>query len=166
MIAAIGDTTAEGPDLEVPTIIVNDALRRPRSPDLITSLAPLLRARVVGVSPLASTGAPDEPAGAYAVNAYDCVNLIALAAAQAKSDDPVAIAAQVGEVSEGGVACRLFAECIALVDASRNIDYDGPDGPVQIGSDGDPVRARFDRWGWNDQGIDVSLPVGPLAVQR
>jgi branched-chain amino acid transport system substrate-binding protein len=162
MIAAIGDAMSVGPGEDAPSIIVNDALRRPPSQQLITSLAPAVRNRVVGVSPLASTGAPDEPAGPFAVNAYDCVNLIALAAAQGGSDNPTAIAAQISEVSEGGVSCRMFSDCIQLVNENRNVDYDGPDGNVQLGPNGDPVRARFDRWGFDDQGNDVSLAIGPL----
>jgi branched-chain amino acid transport system substrate-binding protein len=162
MIAAIGDATSVGPGEDAPSIIVNDALRRPPSQELITSLAPAVRNRVIGVSPLASTGAPDEPAGPFAVNAYDCVNLIALAAAQGGSDDPTAMAAQISEVSEGGVSCRMFSDCIQLVNGNRNVDYDGPDGNVQLGPNGDPVRARFDRWGFDDQGNDVSLAIGPL----
>ena len=166
MIGAIGEATSAGPGSDAPSIIVNDALRRAPSNQLITALAPSLRERIVGMSPIASTGAPDEPRGPYAVNAFDCMNLIALAAAQAGSDDPAAIAAQVSDVSEGGVSCRLFAECIALVQSERNVDYDGPDGPLQIDTDGDPARARFDRWGWNPDGLDYSLTVGPLAVAR
>jgi branched-chain amino acid transport system substrate-binding protein len=127
-------------------------------------LAPSVRERVIGMSPLASSGAPDEPPGPYAVNAFDCMNLIALGAAQAGSDDPKAIAAQIGAVSEGGVSCRLFAECIELVNQRRNVDYEGPDGPLQIGPGGDPARARFDRWGWDDTGTDVPLAVGPIAA--
>ena len=166
MIGAIGDATPDVPGEDAPPIIVNDALRRAPSDQLITALAPSQRERIIGISPLASIGAPDEPPGAYAVNAMDCMNLIALAAAQAGSDDPAAIAAQVSDVSEGGVSCRLFAECIALVQSERNVDYDGPDGPLQIDTDGDPARARFDRWGWNPDGLDYSLTVGPLAVAR
>jgi branched-chain amino acid transport system substrate-binding protein len=164
MIGAIGEATSAGPGEDAPPIIVNDAMRKAPSDQQITALAPSLRERIVGMSPMASTGAPDEPPGAFAVNAFDCMNLIALAAAQAKSDDPVAIAEQVSDVSEGGVSCRLFAECIALVQSERNVDYDGPDGPLQIGANGDPARARFDRWGWGPDGLDRSLPIGPLAV--
>ncbi len=166
MIEAIGEATSAGPGEDAPPIIVNDAMRRAPSEQLITALAPSLRERIVGVSPLASAGAPDEPPGPYAVNAFDCMNLIALATAQARSDDPVMIAAQVSDVSEGGVSCRLFAECIALVQSERNVDYDGPDGPLQIAADGDLARARFDRWGWGADGLDRSLPIGPLAVAR
>jgi branched-chain amino acid transport system substrate-binding protein len=162
MIAAIGDATSVGPGEDAPPIIVNDALRRPPSQQLITSLAPAVRKRVIGVSPLASTSGPDEPPGPYAVNAYDCMNLIALAAAQGGSDDPATMAAQISEVSESGISCRTFSECMQLVSENRNLDYDGPDGNVQIGPNGDPVRARFDRWGFDDQGNDVSLDIGPL----
>ncbi len=162
MIAAIGDATSVGPGEDAPSIIVNDALRRPPSQQLITSLAPAVRNRVLGVSPLASAGALDEPPGPYAVNAYDCMNLIALAAAQGASDDPASMATQITGVSESGISCRVFSECMQLVAENRNFDYDGPDGIVQIGPNGDPVRARFDRWGFDDQGNDVSLAIGPL----
>jgi branched-chain amino acid transport system substrate-binding protein len=162
MIAAIGDAPSVSPTADVPSIIVNDAMRRPPSQQLITSLAPAVRNRVIGVSPIASTGAPDEPPGPYAVNAYDCMNLIALAAAQSGSDDPATIASQISDVSEGGVSCRMFAECIKLVNQNLRVDYDGPDGNVQIGPNGDPVRALFDRWGFDEQGNDVSLAIGPL----
>jgi branched-chain amino acid transport system substrate-binding protein len=72
------------------------------------------------------------------------------------------MAAQISSVSESGISCRVFAECIQLLKENRNLDYDGPDGNVQIGPNGDPVRARFDRWGFDDQGRDVSLLIGPL----
>jgi hypothetical protein len=90
------------------------------------------------------------------------MNLIALAAAQSGSDDPATIASQISDVSEGGVSCRMFAECIKLVNQNLRVDYDGPDGNVQIGPNGDPVRALFDRWGFDEQGNDVSLAIGPL----
>ena len=38
----------------------------------------------------------------------------------------------------------------------------GPDGPVQVGPGGDPNRARFDRWGWNADGLDQALSIGPI----
>jgi branched-chain amino acid transport system substrate-binding protein len=161
MLAALGDV---GPGRDSPPIIVNDALRRPPSQQLITSLAPSVRARVSGVSPLASMGSPGEPPGAYAVNAFDCMNLIALATVQAGRDDPRAIAAQISEVSDGGVPCATFAECITLVDEQLNVDYNGPDGVVQIGADGDPMRARFDRWRFDDQGNDVPSALGPMIA--
>ena len=167
MIGAIGEATPDVPGEDAPPIIVNDALRRAPSDQLITALAPsAARAHRRGLTAGLDRRRPTSRPAPYAVNAFDCMNLIALAAAQAGSDDPAAIAAQVSDVSEGGVSCRLFAECIALVQSERNVDYDGPDGAAEIDTDGDPARARFDRWGWNAEGLDYSLTVGPLAVAR
>jgi branched-chain amino acid transport system substrate-binding protein len=163
MITAIGEATRVEPGASAPPIIVNSAMRRPLSSQAASALPPSVRLRVTGLAPVASLGSPDEPAGPYAVNAYDCMNLIALAAAQAGTDDPEQMAAQMAEVSDGGVSCRLYAECLALVQEQRNIDYEGPDGPLQLGADGDPNRARFDRWGWNEEGVDQPLSVGPLS---
>jgi hypothetical protein len=61
------------------------------------------------------------------------------------------------EVAARGQPCRDFVTCADLVADSRNIDYDGPGGTVQLGADGDPERARFDLFGFNDEGVDVSL---------
>jgi hypothetical protein len=47
--------------------------------------------------------------------------------------------------------------CADLLADARNIDYDGPGGTVQLGASGDPERARFDLFGFNEDGVDVSL---------
>ena len=47
-----------------------------------------------------------------------------------------------------------------------NLDYDGPSGQVELGADGDPLRARFDKWGFDDQGVDYALTSFPVAVTR
>ena len=104
------------------------------------------------------------PAGPFAMNAFDCVNLIALSAAQANSDSPRLMAGEMDEASNRGTPCESFAECNELVDDS-NIDYDGPGGVVEIGPDGDPARAWFDLFDFNDQGVDVSR-VTPMMVPR
>ena len=57
----------KAPEEEEPMIIVNDALRRPPSQQLITSLPTAVRDRVSGLSPLASTGPSGEPPGPFAV---------------------------------------------------------------------------------------------------
>ena len=164
MIARHRRGDAAWPGEDAPPIIVNDALRRPPSDQLITALAPVVRERIIGLSPLASTGAPDEPPGPYAVNAFDCMNLIALAAAQAGSDDPAAIAAQISDVSEGGVSCRLFAECIALVAVRAQRRLRRPGRPAA-----DRHRRRPGPGPVRPLGLERRRPrpiavVGPLAV--
>ena len=154
------------PGGEPPEIIVNDAIRRPPSTQLVQALSPLVREQVTGVSPLAALGnQPDELAGPFATNAFDCVNLIALSAAQANSDSPRQMKEQMSEASNGGTPCRSFTECNQLLnDSNSNIDYEGP-GVVEIGPDGDPARAWFDLFDFNEQGVDVSR-AAPMMVPR
>lgn len=165
MLSNLGEVTGVVPGDDPPKIIVNDALRQPAAPQQIAALAPDVRARIVGLAPAATNGLAGEPPGAFATNAYDCLNLIALASAEAGSDDPALIAPLISDISEGGVTCREFAECVALVESGRNnIDYDGPGGNVEIGPDGDPTSYRFDRFGFDDQGVDVPITAPAVPV--
>ena len=66
------------------------------------------------------------------------------------------MAGRMPEVSARGVACRTFETCVQLLEVPRNIDYEGPGGTVQIGSDGDPEQARFDVFEFDASGTDVS----------
>lgn len=145
-----------------PFYIVNDAMRRPTA-----SAEPMggsLAKRVKGISPIAystdpqflsQVGAtPDDPSP-YAANAFDCVNLIALAAVAAKSTQPSAIAAQIPAVSDSGTPCTSFPDCREDIEAGSNIDYDGPGGVLTLGSNGDPSVASFEEFGFDDSGRDV-----------
>lgn len=154
MLADLGEVTGVVPRDDPPTIIVNDAMRRPAAPQQIAALAPAVRSRILGLSPAATNGLAGEPAGAFATNALDCINLIALASAQADSDDPETIAAAISAISAGGVSCRDYASCVDLVAEGRNVDYDGPGGRVEIGADGDPVSYPYERWRFDEQGVD------------
>lgn len=162
MLTALGEVADLFPDQDAPLIIVNDAIRRPPSSQLVQALAADLRTRVVGLSPRAIGTEAGEPTGAYATNAYDCVNLIALAAAQAESDSGEEMADQMVEASSGGVSCREFDDCVQLLADDRNVDYDGPSGNLELGPSGDPVRARFDRFTFDERGVDVGA--GSLTV--
>ena len=80
---------------------------------------------------------------AYGAETYDSIVITALAAAVADSDDPSAIAAEVNGVTAGGEKCTTFEECIALVDAGTDIDYDGLGGPYEFVEAGEPAAASF-----------------------
>ena len=166
MLSGLGEVSGVVSGQDQPRIIVNDAMRRAPSPQQIAELAADIRNRIIGLAPSAYSQSTDAPPGPYAANAVDCVNLIALASEQAQSDNPEEIAAQIASVSDGGSTCRLFAECVQLLSAVPNIDYEGTGGQVQIGSDGDPVRYRFDRWGFDEQGADVLLTNAAIPVNR
>ncbi len=139
-------------------IVVNDAMRSTSSPQRIAGLDPELRRRIVGLAPQAQSGdpaAPFDPPGLFAANAYDCVNLIALAAVAAGSDAAVEIAGEIPAVSSSGSVCRTFAACVDAIDNGLVIDYNGPSGLMELGRSGDPTRAVFDRFGYGPDGEDV-----------
>ncbi len=80
---------------------------------------------------------------AYGAETYDSVIIIALAAAVAGSDAGADIAAEINDVTRGGEKCTTFADCIALVDAGEDIDYDGLGGPYEFVDAGEPAAASF-----------------------
>jgi len=140
------------------TVVVNDAMRKPVTPERIAGLDAELRDKIVGLSPQAQSADPDEPfdpPGLFAANAYDCVNLIALAAVRADSDAPNDIAAQISSISSSGSACRTFADCVAAIDVGLQVDYNGPSGLTEIGRTGDPSRAAFDQFVYDSDGKDT-----------
>lgn len=153
MLTALGEALETSSGWTNPDVIVNDAIRDPPSPQTIADLPPTLRDGIQGLSPRAEG---DSLPGAFATNAYDCVNLIALAASQVRSNDARIMAEQLPALSGGGGPCQTFDECRASLEDGRNIDYEGPGGQVEIGADGDPERARFTPFRFTAEGIDES----------
>lgn len=88
---------------------------------------------------------PDGVGGifAYGAETYDAMIITALAAAIAGTDDPIAVAAEINGVTKDGETCTSFADCIALVDAGTDIDYDGQGGPYEFVDAGEPAAASF-----------------------
>ncbi|MDO8362267.1 MAG: ABC transporter substrate-binding protein [Actinomycetota bacterium] len=152
-----------------PTYVVNDAIRRPATtaPGFSVGLA----RRVVGVSPLAYSGSTEfldalrtiDPtaSGLYAHNAYDCLNIIALAAQAAGSSRPLDISLQLTSVTASGTSCDSFPACNESLAEARNINYDGPSGNLSIGPDGDMITALFERFTFQ-RGRDITT--GTVAV--
>ncbi len=154
-LAALDDGDVSG----LARVVVNDALRNPSAPQRIQRLDPEFRDKIVGLAPQADSGdseAPFDPPGLFATNAYDCANLIALAAVRADSDVPRDIAREVAQVSVSGSACQTFAACVDTIDSDRQIDYNGPAGVTDLlVRTGDPSRATFDRFTFDESGRDV-----------
>ena len=82
-----------------PFVIVNDSLRA--ASQTAVEMSGTTRERVIGIAPRSIVPNIDEPAGHFATNAHDCVNLLALSALQAGSDNPGRIAGQMASVSSG-----------------------------------------------------------------
>jgi len=79
----------------------------------------------------------------YGPETYDAVIITALAAAIAGTDNPAEVAAQINGVTRDGEKCSTFADCLALIEAGTDIDYDGPSGPQTFGPEGEPTEASF-----------------------
>ncbi len=79
----------------------------------------------------------------YAAEAYDLVNLVALAAEKAGSADAASIQAQLAAVSgaNGGTECSTFGECRDLIADGEDIHYITRAGVGPLNADNDPSTA-------------------------
>jgi branched-chain amino acid transport system substrate-binding protein len=80
---------------------------------------------------------------AYAAQAYDSVVITVLAAAVAGTDEPAAVAKEINGVTKGGEKCTSFAACMTLVKDGKDIDYDGPSGPLEFTDPGEPLSSDY-----------------------
>ena len=161
VITLIGDSESGGRLLNslldtqsLNKIIVNDALA---TVDLNSNanLDSDIRRELVGVAVDAFAGADSNTSislPAFSTAITDCINLLALAAISSKSDFAEEFMAQVPEVSRGGSGCNVFEDCLALLQQSLNIDYNGITGLLDLDPNGDPSRAEFITFSFNDQG--------------
>jgi Periplasmic binding protein len=78
----------------------------------------------------------------YASETYDAVMISALAVAVA-GDDGIAHASEINGVTRDGEKCTTFADCMALVEAGTDIDYDGVAGPLTFAGNGEPIVASY-----------------------
>ncbi len=162
--AMITAATAATNRAQVP-FVINDAARQTAA-DLPTKV--LNVGSISGVSPRAlnRTGVFGKRflalnsafSGSFAENAYDCVNLIALASRAAHSTVSKNIAAEMVAVSTGGSVCVDYATCASLLAADRNIDY----GTINLAADGDMADGVFEVWQIATDGTEESQ--GTLSV--
>lgn len=96
--------------------------------------------------------APDLTELQFAPQAFDCVTAIALAAEKAKSDDPAAFATEIVGITRDGEKCTTFADCKDLLDADKDIDYDGVSGPLDFIDAGEPGQATIEVYTYDESG--------------
>lgn len=69
----------------------------------------------------------------YGGQGYDCTVLLALWAAAEGTDDTTAWDPQtVLDLTDGGTVCTTFEDCLALIEAGDDVDYDGAAGPLAL----------------------------------
>jgi ABC-type branched-subunit amino acid transport system substrate-binding protein len=99
----------------------------------------------------------------FSAHAYDCMIVIALAAGQAESDAPADIAANINSVTKGGEKCSTYADCLELLGAGEDIDYDGAAGALDFVEAGEPGAGTYDAYTFGADGTyttDEQIPVG------
>lgn len=79
----------------------------------------------------------------YGGQTYDCTIVIALAAQAAGTNDGAKIMAEVVGVTKDGEKCTTFKACKSLLEAGKDIDYDGASGKLELSDVGDPTEGRY-----------------------
>jgi ABC-type branched-subunit amino acid transport system substrate-binding protein len=79
----------------------------------------------------------------YGPSSYDATIMTALAAEAAKNDSGKGIASQLINISKDGTPCTTYAACTRLLDAGKDIDYNGVSGPVDFNDTGSPIKATI-----------------------
>jgi ABC-type branched-subunit amino acid transport system substrate-binding protein len=88
--------------------------------------------------------APNTPID-FSAYAYDCANLIALAARIAGTDDGAHMRQPAIDASRTpGQPCHDYADCSARLGQKFDIDLDGASGRIDLDSNGDPMAGQFD----------------------
>jgi branched-chain amino acid transport system substrate-binding protein len=79
----------------------------------------------------------------YGAEAYDATILSALAAVKGGGNDSLTVDKNFAAVSGAtdGEECNTYADCVALLDAGKEIRYAGPSGIGPIDDEGDPSSA-------------------------
>jgi ABC-type branched-subunit amino acid transport system substrate-binding protein len=78
----------------------------------------------------------------YAAESYDAVMVITLAA-QIAGSDGVELANEINGVTKDGEKCTSYADCLELVEAGTDIDYDGVSGPLEFAGNGEPTLGTY-----------------------
>jgi ABC-type branched-subunit amino acid transport system substrate-binding protein len=79
----------------------------------------------------------------YGPESYDATIVVGLAAVAAGNDNGKAIAKEMQGITSEGEKCTDFAGCVELLDQNKDIDYDGPSGPIEFNSTGSPSSATI-----------------------
>ncbi|MCB1273734.1 MAG: ABC transporter substrate-binding protein [Leucobacter sp.] len=99
----------------------------------------------------------------YGPEAYDLVNIVALAATKAGATDSASVQAQLAPVTgaNGGEECTTFADCLALLNEGKDISYRGKSGTGPLNANNDPSSAYIGIYKYDEN----NNPVFQRAVQ-
>jgi branched-chain amino acid transport system substrate-binding protein len=139
-----------------------DGLRSEELPKLVDPNNPSVLAGMKGTAPASAENAqfvtslkqfaPGLKELQFAPQAYDCMTAIALAAEQAKTNDPAVFRTAMVGVTRDGTKCATFAACKGLIGAGTNIDYQGVSGPLDFIPAGEPGAATIEVYSYDKSG--------------
>jgi branched-chain amino acid transport system substrate-binding protein len=95
--------------------------------------------------------APDAPT-VFSAHMYDCLAVLVLAAQAAQSSDPSVYVNEIIGVTRDGEKCSLIADCLEMVWAGTDIDYDGASGPLDFSPNGEPGLGTYNVVEYNAEG--------------
>jgi branched-chain amino acid transport system substrate-binding protein len=139
-----------------------DGLRSEELPKLVNPRNPSVLAGMKGTAPASAENAqftaalkefdPGLKELQYAPQAYDCMTTIALAAEQAKTNNPAVFKNFMVGTTKDGTKCSTFAACKELIAAGTNIDYQGVSGPLDFIAVGEPGEATIEIYRYDNSG--------------
>jgi branched-chain amino acid transport system substrate-binding protein len=100
--------------------------------------------------------APPKTPTVFSAHMYDCMAIVTLAAQVAQSSDPADFMGEIIAVTRDGTKCSLVADCLELVWAGTDIDYDGASGPLDFTENGEPGVGTYDIFTFNAAGENVN----------
>jgi ABC-type branched-subunit amino acid transport system substrate-binding protein len=144
-----------------------DGLRSEELPKLVDPKNPSVLAGMKGTAPASAENAqfvsslkqfaPGLKELQFAPQAYDCMTTVALAAEQAKTNDPAVFKNAMVGVTKDGTKCSTFAACKRLIGAGTNIDYQGVSGPLDFIAAGEPGAATIEVYSYDKSGTLQSV---------
>jgi branched-chain amino acid transport system substrate-binding protein len=87
--------------------------------------------------------APPGTPTVFSAHMYDCLAVLVLAAQVAQSSDPTVYVDKIIGVTRDGEKCSLVADCLEMVWAGTDIDYDGASGPLDFSPNGEPAVGTY-----------------------
>jgi branched-chain amino acid transport system substrate-binding protein len=89
------------------------------------------------------------------VATVDCLNVIALTAIEAGSDDARTFMVLANETTNTGTRCRSFLDCINALNSELTIDYDGSSGELSLDTNGDATSGPLIAFDFGAEGRAV-----------
>lgn len=96
--------------------------------------------------------APEGTPTVFSAHTYDCLAVLVLAAQVAQSSDPTVYVDEIIGVTRDGEKCSLIEDCLEMVWAGTDIDYDGASGPLDFSPNGEPSTGVYNVIEYNAEG--------------